>query len=637
MDTRLRTARRFHQELKLIICRGRQVWRLVPAKYKVALAGSALLMAITSAANTAIPLLLGRLVAELHSIKVTIGSGPAPDALFRTALCYLGVISGVYLTRETIHVVRRYLVENTCTRVDRDMTVKVVGHLLKVDLAEFTREKVGALHGRLSRSVDGFVRFLRLFFLDFFPSILTGIFALAATISKEPLLGLVMAGVIPCSVVLTAWQLISQKNVRLKLLRTREETDGTVVEQLGGLEYIRAADTVAQEVRRVARSAERRRSREIRHHFQMSLFGAAKALNEGLFHVLVLGMAIYLAIHGVTEFADILTFSMLFLNVMTPLSEVHRVIDEGHESSLRVGDLLEILNSPSDPSFRTADCARPELTADALIRVEDLQVEYVTADGRTKPALDGVSLTIRRGERVGIAGRSGGGKSTWLKVLLRLTHPTAGRVWFGGRPLDSVARETIGDMIGYVGQVPFVFSGTIEENIAYGVDGATPAEIRRAAEMACIHDEIMAMPGGYRAPVAERGQNLSGGQRQRLALARLFLKNPPLLILDEATSALDTISERCVQRALAETRDDRTIIVVAHRLSTLLDMDRILVFENGHIAESGTYNELVQAGGVFAELLMCAENAASPVRSSDPAGDEDERHEADVAAQAAVA
>jgi ATP-binding cassette subfamily B protein len=479
---------------------------------------------------------------------------------------------------------------------------------------------------------------LRLFFLDFFPSILTGLFALAATISKEPLLGLVMAGVIPCSVVLTAWQLVSQKNVRLRLLRTREETDGTVVEQLGGLEYIRAADTVAQEVRRVARSAERRRSREIRHHFQMSLFGAAKALNEGLFHVLVLGMAIYLAIHGVTEFADILTFSMLFLNVMTPLSEVHRVIDEGHESSLRVGDLLEILNSPSDPSFRTAERPRPELTADPLVRVEDLQVEYVTADGRTKPALDGVSLTIRRGERVGIAGRSGGGKSTWLKVLLRLTHPTAGRVWFGGRPLDSVARETIGAMIGYVGQVPFVFSGTIEENIAYGVDGATPAEIRRAAEMACIHDEIMAMPGGYRAPVAERGQNLSGGQRQRLALARLFLKNPPLLILDEATSALDTISERCVQRALAETRDDRTIIVVAHRLSTLLDTDRILVFENGHIAESGTYNELVQAGGVFAELLMCAENAASPVRSSDSAsGDEHENRDAVAAVQAAVA
>jgi ATP-binding cassette subfamily B protein len=298
---------------------------------------------------------------------------------------------------------------------------------------------------------------------------------------------------------------------------------------------------------------------------------------------------------------------------MTPLSEVHRIIDEGHEASLCVGDLLEILNSPVDPSFRAAP-DRPDPNAAPLIEVDDLRVEYVTSDGRTKMALDGLSLAIRRGERVGIAGRSGGGKSTWLKVLLRLTHPSGGRVRFGGLALEDVSREALAEMVGYVGQVPFVFAGTIEENIAYGVDSPTSDDVRRAAEMACIHDEILAMPGGYAAPVAEKGQNLSGGQRQRLALARLFLKNPPVLILDEATSALDNISERCVQRALAETRRDRTVILVAHRLSTLLDADRILVFDNGRIVESGSYNELVQAGGVFTELLMCAENAASPSR-----------------------
>jgi ATP-binding cassette subfamily B protein len=616
MEKRQRTARWFYRELRLIVRRSYQVWRLIPAKYKAALGGAAVLMAVTSAANTAIPLLLGRLVAELQSIKTRIDTGHGPDELFRIALIYLGILSGVYLAREALHVVRRYLVENTCTRVDRDMMVRLVGHLLKADLSTLTHEKAGALHGRLSRSVDGYVRFLRLFFLDLFPAVLTGVFALAATVSKEPRLGMVMAGVIPCSVLLTTWQLISQKNIRLKLLRTREEMDGTVVEQLGSLEYVRAANTVAREVRRIAHSAEKRRAREIRHHFQMSLFGAAKALNEGLFHVLVLGMAIYMAIHGITEFADILTFSMLFLNVMTPLSEVHRIIDEGHEASLRVGDLLEILNSPIDSSFKTpADRRADPYISGPLIEVNDLNVSYVTADGRTKRALDDVSLTIRRGERIGVAGRSGGGKSTLLRVLLRLTHPDAGHVRFGGLPLEELSRETIGELIGYVGQVPFVFSGTIEENIAYGVDGASPDDVRRAAEMACIHDEIMAMPGGYRAPVAERGQNLSGGQRQRLALARLFLKNPPLLILDEATSALDTISERSVQRALAETRSDRTVILVAHRLSTLLDADRILVFDNGRIVESGTYSELVQAGGVFTELLMCAENAASPVRS----------------------
>jgi ATP-binding cassette subfamily B protein len=574
-------------------------------------------MAVTSAANTAIPLLLGSLVDHLERLQREVNAGASPAALFNTALFFLSLIGGVYLVREAIHVVRRYLVENTCTRIDRDVSVRVVSQLLKVDLGSLTHEKVGALHGRISRSVDGFVRFLRLFFLDFFPAVLTGVFALTATLSKQPVLALIMAGVIPASVTLTVWQLISQRGVRLKLLRTREEMDGTVVEQLAGLDYVRAANTLRHEVRRVARTAEKRRAREIRHHFQMSLFGCAKALNEGLFHVLVLGLAIYLALHGRIEYGYILTFSMLFLNVMTPLSEVHRIIDEGHECSLRVGDLLDILSTPADHSFDKPPAApagqpEPDLNVPGpLIRVEGLRVDYRTAEGGAKRGLDGISLAIRRGERIGIAGRSGSGKSTWLKVLLRLIHPTSGEVWFGGLPLEEVSREAIGRLVGYVSQSPFVFSGTIEENIAYGVEGATPEAVRQAAKLACIHDEILAMHGGYDAPVAERGQNLSGGQRQRLALARQFLKNPPVFILDEATSALDTISERAIQRALAATRPDRTVLLVAHRLSTLLDTDRILVFDQGRIVESGTYDALVQHGGVFTELLHCAQEAAA--------------------------
>jgi ATP-binding cassette, subfamily B, bacterial len=610
--------RSIRQELRLIWRRGRQVWRLVPARHKAALGGAVLLMAVTSAANTAIPLLLGRLVGRLEQLKRDVDAGSVPDTLFRVALTYLVIIGAAYLLREAVNVVRRYFVENTCTRIDRDMTVRVVAHLLKVNLGTLTHEKVGALHGRISRSVEGFVRFLRLSFLDFFPAILTGAFALVATVGKQPWLGVVMVGVIPVSITLTVWQLISQKGVRLKLLRTREDLDGTVVEQLAGLDYVRAANTHRLETKRVRHSAEKRRAREIRHHFQMSLFGAAKAINEGLFHVLVLGLAIYLALHGQMEFGYILTFSMLFLNVMQPLSEVHRIIDEGHECSLKVGDLLDILSTPADPSFDTPAKKGPRLSLPGpIIRVENLQVEYRTADGKRKRALDGLDLEVRRGERVGIAGKSGGGKSTWLRVLLRLTHPCGGRVYFAGLPLEGVSREAIAHLVGYVGQVPFVFSGTIKENIAYGVEGATAAGIRRAAERACIHDEIMAMPGGYDAAVAERGQNLSGGQRQRLALARLFLKNPPVLILDEATSALDNISERNVQRALEATYDDRTVIVVAHRLSTLLGCDRILVFDHGRIVESGTYGELVQAGGVFSELLLSAqEGVSSPVGPS---------------------
>jgi ATP-binding cassette subfamily B protein len=272
-----------------------------------------------------------------------------------------------------------------------------------------------------------------------------------------------------------------------------------------------------------------------------------------------------------------------------------------------------MLTLPVDPSFTTCTHRGPRLNDEApIIEVKDLHVDYVTADGTPRPVLDGTSLVIRPCETVGIVGRTGSGKSTLLKVLMRLVHPSGGEIFLKGVPLQEVSREAISRLIGYVGQSPFMFAGTIEENIAYGYNAAyLPEDIRRAALRACIHDEIMMMPEGYSTKVAERGANLSGGQRQRLALARVFLQDPPILILDEATSALDNISERSVQRAIDEARTDRTVIMVAHRLSTLADADRILVFDSGRITERGSFGELIKLGGIFTQLAMSAEKGNS--------------------------
>jgi ATP-binding cassette subfamily B protein len=609
----------FFAELRQMSKRARQAWRLVPRRHKVALGAAAFVMALTSVCNTALPVLLGRLV---HRIIEGTQQGLGHEALYRIAAWFLAWIGGAYLLRESLNVLRRYLVENTCTRINRDMNVKLVSHLMKVDLATLSQEKVGALHGRIFRSVDGLVRFLRISFLDFLPALITGAFALVTAVCRQPIIGLIMVGVIPIAVFVTIRQLISQKGVRLKLMRCCEEIDGAVVEQLGGIEYVRAANTQHQEVKRMARACEKRRAKEIRHHFEMSLFGCAKALNEGFFHVLVLGTALYLAInhwHGL-DLGDVFMFSGLFLGVMAPLSEVHRVLDEGHEASLRVGDLLDMMSEPADPSFHTEPGHTPLLVPRRpVIEVANLQVEYANAQGRTFRALDGISMSIGHGETIGVAGRSGCGKSTWLKVLLRLTHPCGGAVRLGGVPLEQVTREDVGRLLGYVGQNPFVFSGTVADNIAYGTDGATPEEVRRAAELAHLHDEILEMPGGYDAQVRERGSNLSGGQRQRLAIARILLKRPPVLILDEATSALDNISERHVQRALGVVDPNRTTILVAHRLSTLRDADRIFVFNDGEIAEVGTYDELVRRGGVFTELVLSAENGLTAEIGADEA------------------
>jgi ATP-binding cassette subfamily B protein len=608
-----RSSRSFRQELRFIGRQGQQVWRLVPWPQRLALGGAVLIMGVASAANTAIPLCLGRLV---DAVNPESHLGLTQAALTRVAAGYLAIIGGAYVVREALNVLRRYLVENTCTRIDRDMCVQVVAHLMKVELSELAYEQVGSLHGRITRSVDGLVRFLRLSFLDFIPALMTGGFALGAALSKEPRIALAMVGVVPISVALTMWQLITQKGVRLGLMRSREAMDGTVVEQLGGMDYVRAANTHRQEVRRVERAAERRRAKEFRHHFEMSLFGCGKALNEGFFHLLVIASAIYLFVHGGIRYGDILTFSVLYMNVMAPLNEVHRFVDEAHESSLKVGDLVEILSRPIDPSFEPVDTRAPRIAVGApLFSAQNLVVNYRTADGKASRALNKVSLAIRHGETIGVAGRSGCGKSTLIRVLMRLTHPSGGAVEFGGVPLECITRDEIGKLIGYVGQNPFIFSGLIAENIAYGCERADDEDIVRAARMACIHDEIEAMPDGYDSVVAERGQNLSGGQRQRIALARVFLKNPPVLILDEGTSALDNISERRVQEAINAARSDRTVILVAHRLTTLLNTDRIFVFDEGRIVETGTYEDLVDRGGTFSDLVRSAAREPSLDRS----------------------
>lgn len=595
----------FWAEMRLILSRAAHVWRLVPPRHKVSLGLSAACMAVTSGCATAIALCLGKLI---DGIKSGLEAGASPKALWENANFYLTLLIATYLTRELLNVVRRVFAERTCVNVEKEMAVRLIDHLMRVDLSSLNAEKIGALHGRIQRSVTGFVRFLRLSVLEFGPAMLTGAIAFAVTLAKEPRLGLVMIGVVPISIYLTVRQLISQKGVRLGLNQSREDMDGTVVELLHGLDYVRASDTAGLELARVDAAASRRRDKEVRHHFEMSLYGCAKALNEVFFHILVLAGAAYLATRGEAQIGDVVTFSMLFMNVMTPLAEIHRVLDDGHESSIQVGILLGLLAEPVDRSFEARACRAPQLGGDVpVVAVEDLHLVYRTPDGRERPALGGVSLTVRHGETVGVAGRSGAGKSTWLRVLLRLAHPTKGRVLIGGVPLEDVSRAAIGKTIGYVGQSPFIVAGTVRENIAYGCPGATDAEVRAAAERACILAEIEAMPGGFDAKVTERGTNLSGGQRQRLALARVFLKNPPILVLDEGTSALDNISERTVQRAIEAARADRTVILVAHRLTTLRDASRILVFEGGRIVETGRYDELLSANGPFAELARHAE------------------------------
>ena len=288
------------------------------------------------------------------------------------------------------------------------------------------------------------------------------------------------------------------------------------------------------------------------------------------------------------------------------------------KSALKVRDLLSLMAEPHDRSFTVIDPQEPKLNGRVpAIELRDVSLDYRTTDGTSRRGLSNVSLCIPTNCVVGVAGYSGSGKSTWLRALLRLAHPSSGEILIGGVPIHQVSRDALARLVGYVSQSPFLFAGTIAENIAYGCD-VTIDKIVKAATADLLED-ILDMPGAFDAPVFEGGRNLSGGQRQRIAIARVFLKNPPIIVLDEATSALDNSTERRVQEALNRCRADRTVVMVAHRLSTLRDAQVVYVFDKGSIAQVGRFDDLARTPGIFAELLENSGNSSSPGRSIETA------------------
>jgi ATP-binding cassette subfamily B protein len=579
----------------------RRIWKLLTRADKLGFALGVVITGVVSYIQIQIAVLLG----DFFNRVLKLTDQPAGLSTFVTrALAFLG---GYYVVKESLQLLRRWLTTRTNARIESEMTTRLVGHLLRIDLGALAAERIGALHGRISRSVEGFVKFLKVAFADFVPAIATALYALYTGLRTDWRVGLVMLGVVPASILITIWQVNSQKGVRLELQRAKEGLDGTVVEQLGGLEYIRAANTHPLEIARIKGAAGSRESREIKHGFAMARFDWLKAINEGLFHIAILGFAIVLAAHGQLEYGQVFTFSMLYLSIMGPMKDVHRILDDAYESSMQVTVLLDMLDQPLDQSFNVVTLRPPRLDGSIpLLECQDLVVEYNTPHGKRR-ILDGVTLAIRQGQTIGIAGRSGSGKSTWLRAVLRLLHPASGDVLVGGVPIGVLSREDIGKSIGYVSQTPFVFSGTVRENIGYGCGAVSLEQIEAAARQAHIHEEITQMQLGYETMLNERGANLSGGQRQRLALARMFLKNPPVLILDEGTSALDNISERRVRAAIDHARHSHTVIMVAHRLTTLNESDCIFVFDAGRVVEEGAFDDLVANDGVFAELVRSAE------------------------------
>ena len=526
-----------------------------------------------------------------------------PSANFALISPLLTLIAGCLLAKEVLTVIRKYVVERVATNLERDEFVQLVSKLLSQHMASVQKEKIGGLNVRIHRSIEGIVSLMKQLFLEFFPTIITAMIAMYFAFIGHWVIGSVMVGVLILGTVITIIQVSSQDGIRRNLLAVKENVGAKLTELLGAFDYVRAVGMQGREIKVMRDIAENFRKTEFTHHKWMMSFDAFKNFLESLGFVLVIGVGAWLASKGKITPGEVLMFGVLYRSVSAPLQSLHRIIDHGHEATIKVGQLIDLINRPADPGLVGRLQPRESQT---LIKAKNLCMTYFSPDkGKEKHALQDISLEILQGQRIGIAGPSGSGKSTFIRTILGLNYAYEGDFEIAGVSVKEMDKAALAKMISYVPQSPFVMAGTLRDNVLYGAHEENISDdcIWRALEKAQLSDRAKELNGGLDYIMQEGGRDFSGGERQRLMLARLFVKNSKIAILDEATSALDNENDFLIQKELSRLSKDMSVLTIAHRLSTLKWTDHILVFDKGHIVQQGSYAMLAEQEGMFKYLI----------------------------------
>lgn len=529
-----------------------------------------------------------------------------PNRQLRLVLIWAGVILALYLAKMGLNYFVSYWGHVVGVRMQGDMRKDMFRKLQKLPFSFFDENKTGTVMSRLINDLMDVSELAHHGPEDLFLSVIMFIGSFIALASINLYLTLIIYIIIPF-IVLFAVKM--RRRMKTAFTKTREEVaevNANVETSISGIRVSRAYTSEEHEVNKFDQANERFKTARGHAYKAMGQFHSTMTFFTDFLYLaaLVAGGIFFYNGYANPEGAfsiDIGEFTMFILYMAMLLKPINRFIslfEQLQNGMTGFSRFREIMEQPTEEEAENA-VALDNVKGD--IEFKNVSFSYPTGD-TGKGVLSNLSLKIDSGKTVALVGPSGGGKTTLCNLIPRFYELDGGEITIDGRDITTLTRYSLRKNIGIVAQDVFLFSGTVRDNIAYGNLDASEEEIIEAAKRANIHDYIMSLEKGYDTKVGERGINLSGGQKQRISIARVFLKNPPILILDEATSALDNVTEMQIQSSLEDLAKGRTVIVVAHRLSTIQNADEILVINQDGIAERGTHDRLLELNGIYAGL-----------------------------------
>lgn len=524
-----------------------------------------------------------------------------PQRMFSAFFAVMAVLVLAFVIKSLLYYVITVVGHKMGVLVESDMRRDVFTHMQDLSCSFYDKNRTGILMSHITSDLFEVTELAHHGPENILICSLTIFGALAIMFTLDWRLALVLTVILPVCLWFTMAQRVKMKKANIEVKRKTAQIYAAIESSISGIRTAKAFANEDQESEKFEQANAMFRGSKVEYYKAMGLFMSGMEFTTSIAQAAVIAVGGVFIMRGTMSYIDLITFTLYVSTFVTPVKKLAQFAEVYMQGTAGFSRFLEIMRT--EPTIKDAPDAKELGNVRGDIEYKNVSFDY----GSGVPVLDNINLHIRPGESFAVVGPSGGGKTTLCQLLPRFYDVCSGSITIDGTDIRSVTQASLRRNIGLIQQDVFMFAGTIRENIRYGRPDATDEEIVQAAIRAEIHSEIMDMPDGYDTYIGERGVMLSGGQKQRISIARVFLKNPQILILDEATSALDTVTERRIQDSLDKLAQGRTTIIIAHRLSTVSNADVIAVVEGEHIIEMGPPKELMEKNGEYARLCRAQE------------------------------